>query len=106
MKKRVFRRWTNDPPYLRELIVARLGVDSDEAAELIARGSVRVGDERVTASRKIADGERITVHLTPTIEAPALVFVHRDDDVAIIDKPAGLPSQAEPGQRAFSVEAA
>jgi 23S rRNA pseudouridine1911/1915/1917 synthase len=32
--------------------------------------------------------------------------VYSDADIAVIDKPSGMPSQAEPGQRAFSVEAA
>jgi 23S rRNA pseudouridine1911/1915/1917 synthase len=106
MKKRIFRRWANDPVDLRDLIVARLGLTADEATDLIVRGSVYIGHERTTESRKVADGERLTIHLTLTLEAPPLAILHRDDDVAVIDKPAGLPSQAEPGQRAFSVEAA
>ena len=31
------------------------------------------------------------------------MIVHRDHDVAVVDKPAGLPSQAEPSQVAFSL---
>src|SRR5690349_2567083 len=106
MKKRVFRRAANDPADLRQLIVVRLGLAEDQAADLMARGSVYVGDARTTVSRKIDNAERVTVYLSPTVEAPPLVIVHRDADVAVIDKPPGLPSQAEPGQRAFSVEAA
>src|SRR5262249_9732341 len=106
MKKRIFRRWANDPADLRDVIAARIGLTADEASDLIVRGSVYVGHERTTESRKVAVGERLTVHLTPTPEAPPLVILHRDEDVVVIDKPAGLPSQAEPGQRAFSVEAA
>src|SRR6478752_1964658 len=50
MKKRVFRRWGDDPASLRDLLAARLALSQD---------------------------------------------------VAIVDKPPGLPSQEEPGQRSY-----
>src|SRR5437764_1426606 len=107
MKKRVFRRWANDPASLRDLLVERLGLTPVDAAALIARGSVYVGGARAEdALGSVAIGDQLTVHLSPGAEAPPLVVVYRDDDLAIVDKPAGLPSQAEPGQRAFSLEAA
>lgn len=106
MKKRTFHRWANDPTELTALLVARLGLTLDEATDLVRRGCVYVGSARATAARAVADGERLTVHVSPTVDAPLTSVVFRDDDVAIIDKPAGLPSQAEAGQRAFSVEAA
>ena len=31
------------------------------------------------------------------------MYVHRDADLAVVDKPAGLPSQPEPSQEAFSL---
>jgi len=107
MKKRVFRRWANDPASLRDLLVARLDLTPADAAALVARGSVYVGRARAhDALGSVAVGDQLTVHLSPATEAPPLVVVYRDDDVAIVDKPAGLPSQAEPGQRAFSLDAA
>jgi 23S rRNA pseudouridine1911/1915/1917 synthase len=107
MKKRIFRRWANDPASLRDFLVARLDVSPADAAALVARGSVYVGRTRARdALCSIAVGGQVTVHLSPAAEAPPLVVVYRDEDLAIVDKPAGLPSQAEPGQRAFSVEAA
>jgi 23S rRNA pseudouridine1911/1915/1917 synthase len=107
MKKRVFRRWANDPAALRDLLVARLGLTPADAAALVARGSVYVGRARADqALTNVAVGDQLTVHLSLPSEVPPLVVVYRDDDLAIVDKPAGLPSQAEPGQRAFSLEAA
>ena len=44
--------------------------------------------------------------MTPPDDAPPIVVVYRDEDLAIVDKPAGLPTQAETAQRAFSLEAA
>ena len=106
MKKRIFRRWANDPTDLRALLAARLGLSHDEVVELLARGCVYVGGERALASRSVGDGEQVTVHVAPALGAPSISIVYRDDDIAIVDKPPGLPSQAEPGQRAYSVEAA
>jgi 23S rRNA pseudouridine1911/1915/1917 synthase len=107
MKKRVFRRWANDPASLRDLLVARLDLSPSDAAALVARGNVYVGRARAhDVLGSVAVGDQLTVHLAPAAEAPPLVVVYRDDDLAIVDKPAGLPSQAEPAQRAFSLEAA
>ena len=65
---------------------------------LIVDGHVRV-DERVvsTASRRVLAGQRIAVTLMPTAQSRAfrpepmlLRIVHEDDDVIVVDKPAGL----------------
>ena len=107
MKKRVFRRASDDPALLCDLLVARLSLTFEAALDLVDRGGVYVDSERVTAARrKIAVGEKLTVHVTPaTLVAPPIVVVYRDDDLAIVDKPTGLPSQAETGQRAYCLDA-
>ena len=106
MKKRVFRRWSHDPALLCDLLVARLGLTSDEALALVDRGGVYVDRERVTTPRRqVGVGDQLTVHLTPPAVAPPLVVVYRDDDLAVVDKPVGLPSQAEPGQSTFCLDA-
>lgn len=107
MKKRVFRRWANDPASLRDLLVARLALTPKEAADLVARGSVYVGHHRADDPfAEVHVGQQLTVHSSPPVEAPPVVIIYRDEDLAIVDKPTGLPSQAEPAQRAFSLEAA
>jgi 23S rRNA pseudouridine1911/1915/1917 synthase len=107
MKKRVFRRASNDPALVVDLLVARLGLTFDAAIDLVDRGGVYIGSERVTAPRrKVAVGERLTVHLTAAaVVAPPIVVVYRDADLAVVDKPAGLPSQAEKGQSAHCLDA-
>src|SRR5436305_8042573 len=107
MKKRIFRRWANDPAPLRELLIARLDVTPAEASELVERGSVYVGSERaVDAHSKVGVGDKLTVHWSPAPAAPPIAVVYRDEDIAVVDKPPGLPSQPEPGQRSFSLDAA
>ncbi|MCI1193687.1 RluA family pseudouridine synthase [Calidifontimicrobium sp. SYSU G02091] len=72
---------------------------------LIERGHVRVDGEVATvASRTVRAGQRLAVELVPTAQARAfrpqpmaLVVVHEDDDVLVIDKPAGLVVHPAPG---------
>jgi 23S rRNA pseudouridine1911/1915/1917 synthase len=72
---------------------------------LIERGHVRVdGDVATVASRAVRVGQRLAVELLPTAQARAfrpqpmaLVVVHEDDDVLVIDKPAGLVVHPAPG---------
>jgi 23S rRNA pseudouridine1911/1915/1917 synthase len=65
---------------------------------LIAQGCVRL-DDRVadSASRKVQAGQQLSVELVPTAESRAfrpeamtLAIVHEDEDLFVIDKPAGL----------------
>jgi 23S rRNA pseudouridine1911/1915/1917 synthase len=65
---------------------------------LIAQGCVRLDDGIADrASRKVSAGQRLAVELVPTAESLAfrpepiaLPVVHEDDDLLVIDKPAGL----------------
>ena len=107
MKKQVFRRWPNDPAPLDRLLASRLALAPNDAAELVARGRVYVGSERANVpSAEVRVGAKITVHLAPSPPTPSLAVVHRDEHLAVVDKPAGLPSQAERGQKAFALDAA
>jgi len=107
MKKQVFRRWPNDPAPLDRLLASRLALTPEEAAELVERGSVWVGGERARVpSAEVAVAAKVTVHHAPSPPAPPVAIVHRDADLAVVDKPAGLPSQAERGQKAFALDAA
>ena len=107
MNKRVFRRWANDPAPLQRLLVSRLGLADADAIDLVERGGVYIDGARAgDAQAIVAVGARLTIHVTPRSPAFALAIVYRDADVAIVDKPAGLPSQAERGQHAHSLDAA
>ena len=65
---------------------------------LVAQGLVRVdGRPEHSNARRLRAGERVQVELRPTAETlayrpqpMALVVVHEDDDVIVVDKPAGL----------------
>ena len=66
-------------------------------ARLIEEGHVRVDGAQAAARRKVKSGEAVEVALVPrpaqsavTPEAIGLAVVHEDDDIVVIDKPAGL----------------
>jgi 23S rRNA pseudouridine1911/1915/1917 synthase len=66
-------------------------------ARLIEEGHVRVDGAQVPAKRKLKSGEVVEVALAPRIEesayrpeAIALDILHEDDDVLVVNKPAGL----------------
>ncbi len=107
MKKQVFRRWANDPAPLDRLLGARLGLAHDDAVQLVERGGVYVGvDRAIDPLAHVPVGAKLTVHLSPPKPTPSLDVVYRDADVAVVDKPAGLPSQPERGQHAFALDTA
>jgi 23S rRNA pseudouridine1911/1915/1917 synthase len=88
-------------------VVAMLsGCSRAEAAAALAGGTVRIDGRVVTkVSTKVTEGERVVVDSDPIrVEAPpeadpgiALTVVHVDDDVIVIDKPAGLVVHPAPG---------
>ena len=74
------------------------GLSRREVADLVTAGSVRVDGRLATVrSRALADGQRLEVNVpTPTPTGPvadatvAFGVVYEDDDVVVVDKPAGL----------------
>ena len=66
-------------------------------ARLIESGHVRVDGATATPRSKVKSGEAVEVRLAPRVEESAfaaeridLSIVHEDDDVLVVDKPAGL----------------
>jgi len=75
-------------------------------AKLIEDGKVRVDGERRAAKLKLKSGEVIEVVLAPRLEpgahrpeAIALTIVHEDEDILVVDKPAGLVVHPGSGNR-------
>ncbi len=75
------------------------GLPRSEAAAIVSSGGVRVGGRQVsTRSRRVAEGELLEVDLparpgeTPPTGDPdvAVPVVHADDQLVVVDKPAGL----------------
>jgi len=87
-----------DGERLDRLVAILTGRSRAAAAALVAGGAVRVGDDVVTAGKhRVADGDEVEVDVGPdpgplVVADPSVPVpvVHEDDDVVIVDKPAGL----------------
>ena len=73
------------------------------AQYLIDEGLVAVNDRLARPSQRLAAGDRVAVQipfsepLQPQPEAIPLAIVYQDDDVIVVDKPAGLTVHPAPG---------
>jgi 23S rRNA pseudouridine1911/1915/1917 synthase len=89
---------------LDQLLVTRLGVSRARVQQLISQEKVLVNDAVAKPSLKLRGGERITVlgsasrpPLRAISEDIPLDIVYEDDDLAIINKPAGMMVHAGAG---------
>ncbi|MBI2831387.1 MAG: RluA family pseudouridine synthase [Chloroflexi bacterium] len=79
------------------------GLSRTRAQKLIADGLVTVNEERAKASTRLNIGDRITIQVPPlepsllTPEPIPLDIIYEDDDVLVINKPAGLTVHPAPG---------
>ena len=70
--------------------------------KLIMQGYILVNGQRTKANQKLNKADRITVGLPPLLDRPLaepipLTIVYEDEDILIIDKPAGLTVHPAPG---------
>ena len=86
------------------LVVQLESVSRARVQEMIAEGKALVNDAPARASLKLRGGERISIlgeaaraPLKAIAEAIPLVIVYEDDDLAVIDKPAGMMVHAGAG---------
>jgi 23S rRNA pseudouridine1911/1915/1917 synthase len=90
-------------PRLDLFVAGALDLSRTAAATLIATGRVTVGGRAERASYRPSAGERVVVEIPPpaahpvTAEDIPLVVAYEDDDVVVIDKPAGMVVHPAPG---------
>jgi RluA family pseudouridine synthase len=96
--KRVFRVAAGDPLRLSEVLAARLGLGEADANALLRRGAVELDGRRVAADAPVAVGARVIAFLPEAASQAPLTIAYRDPHVLVIDKPAGLRSQAVRGE--------
>ena len=93
-----------DAPRLDQYLVGLLtGQSRNRVQRLIADGHVRVNDATARAGLRLRKGDRLSWELPPTAptrlqpEAMDLRVLYEDDDLVVIDKPAGLVVHPGPG---------
>jgi 23S rRNA pseudouridine1911/1915/1917 synthase len=90
-------------PRLDLFIAGALDLSRTQAATLIANGRVTVEGRPERASYRPVEGERVVVEIPPPVSRPVvaeaipLTIVYEDDDVLVVDKPAGMVVHPAPG---------
>ncbi|HEY8175225.1 MAG TPA: RluA family pseudouridine synthase [Gemmatimonadaceae bacterium] len=90
-------------PRLDLLVAQQLDISRNHAATLIANGHVLVAGRREKASYRATAGEEIVVTQPPPVsrevlgEQIPLSVKYEDEDVVVIDKPAGMVVHPAPG---------
>ena len=79
------------------------GLSRTQAQKLIAEGNVTVNDNPARASLKLNSGDRVEVNQPPVAPSPLkpeaipLDIIYKDEDILVVDKPAGLTVHPAPG---------
>jgi 23S rRNA pseudouridine1911/1915/1917 synthase len=90
-------------PRLDLFVAESLDVSRTQAATLIATGRVRVESRTERASYRPAQGERVLVEIPAPIARPVvaeqipLTVAYEDEEVLVVDKPAGMVVHPAPG---------
>ena len=92
-----------EAPRLDVLVAAKLDLSRNHAATLIANGRVLVDGRRERAAYRAVAGERVVVTIPPPPGREVLPenipvsVAFEDDDVIVVDKPAGMVVHPAPG---------
>ena len=102
--KRLFTVAAQDPRELVRFLQLRLDLPPAAAQQLLAEGAVFVGLKRAQLPTPLlTPGARVTVYSAAAkapekpVALPGLNVALSDEDILVVDKPAGLPAQ--PGRR-------
>ena len=108
MRKHVLTVTVGDPDRPAPFLALRLGIGEAAAARLVERGAVRAGPRRTVASDRLPVGARLIVRVDEPQQAEgepaALRVVYEDDDLLVVDKPAGMLSQPSPGEHGSALD--
>ena len=78
------------------------GLSRTQAQKLVGDGLVTVNEQVAKAGLKLSAGDRVRITLPPSDESPSpeampLTIVYEDNDLLVVDKPAGLAVHPAPG---------
>jgi len=79
------------------------GLSRGQVQKLIGNGIIQVNGQLGKAGQKLSSGDRLTINVPPTTpdelapEAIPLKILYEDDDLLVVDKPAGLTVHPAPG---------
>jgi len=85
------------------VVEKRPELSRNQAQKLIGDGYIMVNDRVAKAGLKLNIGDRISIVIPPTLPSPLapeaipLNIIYEDDDLLVVDKPAGLTVHPAPG---------
>ena len=85
------------------------GLSRTHAQKLIADGCVTVNGQKARAGLKLKAGDRVDIIIPPEPPSPLvpegipLDILYEDDDLMVVDKPAGLAVHPAPGHRSHTL---
>ncbi len=95
------------PGRLDAIVAAELGIARAEAQRAIAAGDVVVDGRALPKSHRLRGGERVRVDLRassgPPVEHGPAPIRYRDEHLAVVDKPAGIPTHPTERRRGGSL---
>src|SRR6266852_3259890 len=94
-----------DGERLDAALARMFGLSRATAADLVASGNVLVAGRTAAKSERVPAGEWLEVTLPPPASpapavpepVPGLAIVEEDDDIVVVDKPAGVAAHPTPG---------
>jgi 23S rRNA pseudouridine1911/1915/1917 synthase len=95
-----------------DVALARLlGLSRTKAADLVATGAVALDGKHANKGDRVDEGQWLELHLPDPkpsqLTAPqpvdGLVIMYEDDDVVVVDKPAGVAAHPSPGWEGLTV---
>jgi len=75
--------------------------------KLITQGYISVNEQSAKTSQRLKDNDKITIKIPPpaypTAERISLAIIYEDNDILVIDKPAGLVVHPSPGHASHTL---
>jgi 23S rRNA pseudouridine1911/1915/1917 synthase len=106
VRKHVLTVALGDPRAIDAFVAARLLIDPERAQEWVRLGAVQVGGRRADLHTRLLTGMRVIIREPAAPEElEPLAVIYRDDDLLVVDKPAGMLSQPSANEAASSLEA-
>lgn len=104
MQKRLFSRALTDPASPVELIMSRLRVSAAEARARVSAGSVYADGRRLDEDSLVAIGAKVVVFVSTGTPCLPIVITYEDASIVIVEKPPGVPCQAERSQETGALD--
>lgn len=107
MNKKVIQKFTVSSKDVGErldiFLMRKLEVTRSNAQRLIREGLIEVNDNRSVAKYSVIKGDNVALIKVNKPKAPKVEIIFEDNDILVIDKPAGITTHPAPGETAITI---